>query len=81
VMTFDRIYMFKSQKRSRLYSIKDVGAILLSSQNNSDFTLFFENSDDLNVSTKNRKDVLDLLKLRFNSLNRNITLRCFAVTS
>jgi hypothetical protein len=28
VMTFDRIYMFKSQKRSRLYSIKDVGAIL-----------------------------------------------------
>lgn len=80
VMTFDRIYMFKSQKRSRLYSIKDVGAILQSSQNNSDFMLFFERSDDLHVSTKNRKEVLDLLKLRFNCLNRNITLRVYSVT-
>ena len=33
------------------------------------------------VSTKNRKEVLDLLKLRFNCLNRNITLRCFDVTN
>lgn len=81
IMTFDRIYMFKSQKRSRLYSIKDVGAILSSSQNNNDFMLFFERSDDLHVSTKNRKDVLDLLKLRFNCLNRNITLRCYSVTN
>jgi hypothetical protein len=28
VMTFDRIYMFKAQKKTRLYNIKDVGAIL-----------------------------------------------------
>lgn len=80
IMTFERIYMFKAQKRSRLYNIKDVGAILLSSQNNNDFMLFFERSDDLHVSTKNRKEVLDLLKLRFNCLNRNITLRCYSVS-
>ena len=42
--------------------------------------LFFERSDDLQVSTKNRKEVLDLLKLRFNCLNRNITLRVYSVT-
>ncbi len=42
--------------------------------------LFFERSDDLHVSTKNRKEVLDLLKLRFNCLNRNVTLRVYAVT-
>lgn len=81
VMTFDRIYMFKSQKKSRMYRIKDVGAILQSQQNNNDFMLFFERSDDMVVSTKNRKEVLDLLKLRFNCLNRNITLRCYAVSN
>jgi len=43
--------------------------------------IFFERSDDLVVSTKNRRDVLDLLKLRFNCLNRNITLRVFSVTN
>jgi len=42
--------------------------------------LFFERSDDLHVSTKNRKEVLDMLKLRFNNLNRNITLRVYSVT-
>jgi len=42
--------------------------------------LFFERSDDLQVSTKNRKDVLDMLKLRFNNLNRNITLRVYSVS-
>jgi len=42
--------------------------------------LFFEQSDDLAITSKNRKDMLDLLKLRFNNLNRNITLRVFSVT-
>jgi len=66
--------------RTRYYEIADVGAILQSSQNLTDFMLFFERSDDLQVSTKNRKEVLDLLKLRFNCLNRNITLRVYSVT-
>jgi hypothetical protein len=43
--------------------------------------IFFERSDDLVVSSDNRKDLLDLLKLRFNSLNRNITLRVYGVTN
>jgi hypothetical protein len=42
--------------------------------------LFFERYDDLHASCKNRKDLVDLLKLRFNNLNRNVTLRCFGVT-
>ena len=43
--------------------------------------VFFERSEDLVVSTKNRKEVISLLQLRFNCLNRNITLRVYAVTN
>lgn len=80
VMTFERIYAFKNKKRSRLYLIKDVNAIISSNENEKDFTLFFERSDDLHCSISNRSDVLSLLKLRFNNINRNITLRHFAVS-
>ena len=81
IMTTERIYTFKSKLKSRLYNIKDVGAVLLSTQNDSDFMIFFERSEDLVVSTKNRKEVISLLQLRFNCLNRNITLRVYAVTN
>lgn len=80
VMTFNHIYTFKDGQRSRLYKIKDVGAILVSTQNQQDFMLFFEKYDDLHASCKNRKDLLDLLKLRYNNVNRNITLRVYGVT-
>jgi hypothetical protein len=43
--------------------------------------IFFERSDDLVVSTNKRKEVLDLLKLRFNCINRNVTLKVFSVTN
>lgn len=59
--------------------IKDVNAIISSSENEEDFTLFFERSDDLHCTIDNRKDVLAMLKLRFNNINRNITLRHFSV--
>ena len=80
-MTPHRIYTFKSQLKSRCYQIKDVSAILLSTQNNRDLMLFFIRSDDLVISANNRKELLDLLKLRFNCINRNITLKVFAVTN
>jgi len=60
-MTTERIYTFKSKLKSRLYNIKDVGAILLSSQNENDFMIFFERSDDLVISIKNRREVIGLL--------------------
>ena len=81
IMTTDRIYTFKSKLKSRLYQIKDVSAILISNQNDLDFMIFFERSDDLVVSTKNRKEVISLLQLRFNCINRNITLRVYSVTN
>lgn len=81
LMTTDRIYTFKSQLKSRIYYIKDVGAILQSTQNENDFFIFFERFDDLVISSPNRKDLLDLLKLRFNCLNRNTTLRVYGVTN
>lgn len=81
IMTTHHIYTFKDGKRARLYKIKDVSAILLSSQNAQDFMLFFERSDDLHMSVQKRQNSIDLLKLRFNCLNRNITLRCFSVTN
>lgn len=80
VMTTDFIYTFKDGKKARQYHIKDVGAIIISKDNKTDFMLFFQRSDDLIISSPNRKDMLDLLKLRFNCLNRNITLRVYAVT-
>jgi hypothetical protein len=43
--------------------------------------IFFENTEDLVISCDNRKDLLDLLKLRFNCLNRNITLRVYGVSN
>jgi len=42
--------------------------------------LFFERYDDLHASAPNRKDLLDLLKLRFNCLQRDVTLRVFGVS-
>lgn len=81
IMTYERIYTYKSKLKSRLYMIKDVGAILISNQNESDFMIFFERSDDLVVSAKNRKEVISLLQLRFNCINRNITLRVFSVSN
>ena len=80
VMTTEFIYTFKDGKKARQYQIKDVGAIIISKDNKTDFMLFFQRSDDLIISSPNRKDMLDLLKLRFNCLNRNITLRVYAVT-
>ena len=80
-MTTDNIYTFADNLKTREYSIKDVSAILVVSGNKTDFMLFFERSDDLTISSPNRKDMLDLLKLRFNCLNRNITLRVFSVTN
>jgi hypothetical protein len=79
-MTTENIYTFKDGKKARQYQIKDVGAIIISRENKTDFMLFFQRSDDLIISSPNRKDMLDLLKLRFNCLNRNITLRVYAVT-
>jgi hypothetical protein len=79
IMTFDRIYSFKDSLKSRAYDIKDVRAIISSSTNESDLYIFFERLEDLHIATNNRHDVISMLKLRFNNINRNITLRHFSV--
>jgi len=81
VQTQHHIYTFKGGKRSRKYRIKDVGAIMQSIENDTDFMLFFERSDDLHVSAQGRTDMLNLLTLRFACFNRNITLRIYGVTN
>ncbi len=81
IMTTDSIYLFNDGKSERKYKIKDVGAIFVSSQNNVDFVLFFEKSDDLPLSSSSRNEILALLKLRFNCINRNITLRCYSLNT
>jgi hypothetical protein len=80
-MTTHRIYTFKTQLKSREYKIKSVSALFQSTQNKSDVIIFFEKSDDLAIACDNRQTLLDLLKLRFNCLNRNVTLRVFGVTN
>lgn len=78
-MTFERIYTFKDSQKSREYKIGDVRAIISSSTNESDLYIFFERLEDLHIATNNRLDVISMLKLRFNNINRNITLRHFSV--
>ena len=76
VQTTDHIYTFKKTKKgaykqTRFYKIKDVGAIILSNENENDFMLFFYLSEDLHLSSSNRQDLLNLLTLRFFAFNRN----------
>jgi len=79
IMTFERIYTFKDSVKSREYKIGDVRAIISSSTNESDLYVFFERVEDLHIATNNRLDVINMIKLRFNNINRNITLRHFSV--
>ena len=43
--------------------------------------IFFERAEDLVIRVSNRQTLLDLLKLRFNCLNRDVTLRVYGVTN
>lgn len=81
IMTTHRIYTFKSQLKSRQYNIKDVGAIIQSTMNETDCMIFFERAEDLVIRVNGRQALLDLLKLRFNCMNRDVTLRVFGVTN
>lgn len=78
ILTTERIYTFNSNKRSRQYRIRDLGAIIKCTTN-FEFMLFFPQQDDLRVSSKDREDLLNIIKLRFNCLNRDITLPVFGV--
>lgn len=66
-------------KQTRYYQIKNVGAIIKSSENENDFMLFFYISDDLHLRSANRNDLLALLTLRYFSFNRNKTLKIYSV--
>ena len=85
VMTTHNIYTYKMRKNTnqykltRYYQIKDVGAIILSSENESDFMLFFTLSEDLHLSSSSRRELLDLLTLRFFTFKRNTTLKIYSV--
>ena len=86
IMTTDHIYTFKKTKKNnykqtRFYKIKDVGAIILSNENDNDFMLFFYLSEDLHLSSVQRTELLNLLTLRFFSFNRNQTLKIYSVPS
>ena len=86
IQTTDNIYTFRltrqgTYKCTRFYSIKNVGAIILSEENEHDFMLFFFMSEDLHLRSNNREELLSLLRLRFYSFNRNYTLRIYSVPS
>lgn len=51
----------------------------MSSENENDFMLFFYISEDLHLRSNSRRELLDLLTLRFFSFNRNQTLRIYSV--
>ena len=79
IMTTHNIYTYKMRKNktyklTRFYQIQDVGAIILSSENDNDFMLFFYLSEDLHLSSNNRKELLDLLTLRNRSSSKGRTI-------
>ena len=43
--------------------------------------LFFYISEDLHLRSNSRRELLDLLTLRFFSFNRNLTLRIYSVST
>lgn len=51
----------------------------MSRDNDNDFMLFFYISEDLHLRSNNRRELLDLLTLRFYSFNRNQTLKIYSV--
>lgn len=85
IMTTHNIYTYKMRKNNntykltRFYKIADVNAIILSSENENDFMLFFYYTEDLHLSSNSRRELLDLLTLRFFTFNRNITLKIYSV--
>jgi len=80
VQTENYIYTFKNNRRNRYYHIKDVGALILSTQTKTDLMIFFYNSDDLQIRSTNPDELMNMLTLRFFHFNRNYTLRIYAVT-
>jgi hypothetical protein len=80
VQTENYIYTFKNNRRNRYYHIKDVGALILSTQTKTDLMIFFYNSDDLHIRSTNPDELMSMLTLRFFHFNRNYTLRIYAVT-
>ena len=84
VQTTENIYTFKLArgdvyKLTRFYHIKNVGEIILSNENDKDFMLFFYISEDLHLRSANRRELLDLLILRYFNYNRNRTLHIYGV--
>ena len=57
LMTTENIYVFRGTMKSREYAIKDVSAIFKSNDND-DFILFFEATEDLHASSKKREELL-----------------------
>ena len=80
VQTENYIYTFKNSRRNRYYHIKDVGALILSTQTKTDLMIFFYNSDELHIRSTNPDELMSMLTLRFFHFNRNYTLRIYAVT-
>lgn len=64
-----------------MYPIKQVGAIILSNENEKDLMLFFFLSDDLHLRSNQRDELIALLSLRYYHFNRENTLRIYAVPS
>ena len=86
IQTTDNLYTFKvgrdgAYTKTRFYQIKNVGAIILSNENENDFMLFFYNSEDLILHSNRREELLNLLTLRYFTFNRNITLRIYSVSN
>jgi hypothetical protein len=61
VQTENYIYIFKNSRRNRYYHIKDVGALILSTQTKTDLMIFFYNSDDLLIRLTNPDELISKL--------------------
>ena len=79
VLTTTNIYILKKKKVYRKIKIVNVGAVILSSKNDTDFVVHIPKEYDSKFRVDSRKEFVDLLQLRFANLDKENTLKIYAV--
>lgn len=80
VLTTKHIFNFRKKSKRRRIKIVDVGAVILSEKNETEFVLHVPKEYDYRYQVETRKEFLDILQLRFANLDSENTLKIFSVS-
>lgn len=79
VLTTKHIYNLRKKKLRRKIKIVDVGAVILSKKNETEFVVHVPKEYDYRYQADTRKEFVDILQLRFANLDSENTLRLYLV--